>query len=115
MNPTEDQTARIGRRATNQLPLGIGVIGCGYWGPHLIRNLHGLADAELLAVADVRPDRLECVGRNYPTVDLFSDHEQLLKTAAEALRWSRMLGSRGLFAQFFFRLSSGTAGSRSTS
>ena len=85
VNPTEDQTARIGRRGTNQGPVGIAVIGCGYWGPHLIRNLQGLADAQLLAVADVRPDRLEYVHRNYPTVDLYSDHEQLLKTAADAV------------------------------
>ncbi len=38
--------------------IGIGVIGCGYWGPNLIRNLYELEDCRLSAVCDVREDRL---------------------------------------------------------
>ncbi len=26
----------------------VGVIGCGYWGPHLIRNLHDMPEATWL-------------------------------------------------------------------
>ena len=51
-------------RRDGERRIGIGVIGCGYWGPHLIRNLHALTDAEVLGVADRRPDRLEYVGRS---------------------------------------------------
>jgi hypothetical protein len=29
----------------------VGVIGCGYWGPHLVRNLHEMGEADLLALA----------------------------------------------------------------
>jgi predicted dehydrogenase len=38
--------------------VGIGVIGCGYWGPNLIRNFSALPVARVVAVADVNPARL---------------------------------------------------------
>lgn len=41
--------------------LRIGVIGCGYWGPNLIRNFADLPTAEMVAVADLREDRLKMV------------------------------------------------------
>lgn len=36
-----------------------GVIGYGYWGPNLLRNLSGHPQIELAALADARPQRLE--------------------------------------------------------
>src|SRR5437764_6065053 len=65
-------------------PVRVGVIGCGYWGPHLIRNLHEIAESELLAVADVRPERLHYVGARYPGVRCFADHRELLATEVDA-------------------------------
>src|SRR2546426_8942692 len=41
--------------------INIGVIGCGYWGPNLIRNLTKVKDCCVVAVADQRPERLEAV------------------------------------------------------
>src|SRR5437870_971979 len=41
--------------------INIGVIGCGYWGPNLIRNLNKVKDCCVVAVADQRADRLEAV------------------------------------------------------
>lgn len=63
----------------------VGVIGCGYWGPQLIRNLHEMPNAELIGVADAKPERLEFVKRHYPEVRLFSSHTQLLETDVEAV------------------------------
>ncbi|HXM55160.1 MAG TPA: Gfo/Idh/MocA family oxidoreductase, partial [Candidatus Dormibacteraeota bacterium] len=63
----------------------VGVIGCGYWGPHLIRNLHDMADAELVAVSDRRPERLEYVATRYPGVQLFTDHRRLLAGDVDAV------------------------------
>src|SRR5439155_22140554 len=37
------------------------VIGCGYWGPNLIRNITKVKDCRLVAIADQRPERLESV------------------------------------------------------
>lgn len=44
----------------------IGVIGAGYWGPNLIRNFSEIPEAELVAVADLRKDRLTHIANRYP-------------------------------------------------
>jgi predicted dehydrogenase len=62
-----------------------GVVGCGYWGPHLIRNLHDMPEVELVGVAEQRPDRRQYVRRSYPAVRPFSDHRQLLESEADAI------------------------------
>src|SRR5438093_7912912 len=41
--------------------INIGVIGCGYWGPNLIRNLFKVPGCQVVAVADKRTDRFEAV------------------------------------------------------
>jgi predicted dehydrogenase len=49
-------------------PVRVAVIGLGYWGPNLVRNLAELDQAELVAVCDLDPERLALVGRRYPAV-----------------------------------------------
>ena len=66
-------------------PVRVGVIGCGYWGPHLVRNLHDIADSKLVGISDLRPERLEQVGARYPAVRRFVDHQDLLATDVEAV------------------------------
>src|SRR5215469_15268710 len=63
----------------------VGVIGCGYWGPHLVRNLHEITEAELLAVSDLRPERLDYVATRYPGVRVLSEHTDLLATDVDAV------------------------------
>lgn len=63
----------------------VGVIGCGYWGPHLVRNLHEITEAELLAVSDLRPERLDYVATRYPGVCLLSEYRDLLATDVDAV------------------------------
>ena len=48
--------------------IGIGVIGYGYWGPNLVRNFVQVPGAHVVAVSDVRPDRLASIHKQYPTV-----------------------------------------------
>jgi predicted dehydrogenase len=38
--------------------LRVGVVGCGYWGPKLIRNFSEIPGARVTAVCDLRADRL---------------------------------------------------------
>ena len=47
-------------------PLRVGVVGLGYWGPNLARNLQEIEQAELAWLCDLRPDVLEKLGRRYP-------------------------------------------------
>lgn len=43
----------------------VGVVGCGYWGPNLIRNIYQLDCCELAMICDADPERLNRVGRLY--------------------------------------------------
>jgi predicted dehydrogenase len=56
----------------------MGVIGCGYWGPNLIRNFHNNAEVEVVAMADLDPDRLQRVGGLYPTVARTTDAREVI-------------------------------------
>jgi predicted dehydrogenase len=48
--------------------LRFGVVGVGYWGPNLVRNLHELEGAEVRWVCDLRPEGLAAIERRYPGV-----------------------------------------------
>jgi predicted dehydrogenase len=56
----------------------IGVIGCGYWGPNLLRNFSENEDARLLWMCDLDTRRLETLGRRYPSAKTTPDYRQLL-------------------------------------
>ena len=66
-------------------PVRVGVIGCGYWGPQLIRNFYELPAARLTGVAETRPERLEHVRHRYRGTQVFSDHRALLATDVDAI------------------------------
>jgi predicted dehydrogenase len=54
----------------------VGVVGCGYWGPNLVRNLKQAADCDLKILCDLSQERLKHMRRLYPdlaTTDQFSD------------------------------------------
>jgi len=38
--------------------IGIGVIGYGYWGPNLVRNFSDVPGCRVVAVSDMRSERL---------------------------------------------------------
>ena len=56
----------------------IGVIGYGYWGPNIVRNVSGLERCELVAICDQSSVALNRVGRQYPGVRLTSDVSDVL-------------------------------------
>jgi predicted dehydrogenase len=56
----------------------IGVVGCGYWGPKLIRNFQSIDTCEVKMVADLDPNRLKEIRLNYPAVELTTDASELL-------------------------------------
>ena len=58
-------------------PTRIGLIGYGYWGPNLARNFHSLANAQLVAVADADPKRLDEPARLYHA-RTYADYRELL-------------------------------------
>jgi predicted dehydrogenase len=54
------------------------VIGCGYWGPNLVRTFNELEGAQLVRVADVRPGRREFISKRYPEVETTSEANDIL-------------------------------------
>jgi predicted dehydrogenase len=59
-------------------PLGVAVIGAGYWGPNLVRNFRGSANWDLVGVCDLNPERARQVIGNRSTVEVFTDLAQVL-------------------------------------
>lgn len=61
--------------------LGIGVIGCGYWGPNHVRVFSGLKGCSVRAVADPSAERLTVVGEAFPGLRRYADYRALLADA----------------------------------
>ncbi|HEX7526369.1 MAG TPA: Gfo/Idh/MocA family oxidoreductase, partial [Gaiellaceae bacterium] len=59
-------------------PLRIGVVGLGYWGPNLVRNLHEVPDVEVAAICDLDEAALAKVGRRFPAVRQTTSYEDML-------------------------------------
>jgi predicted dehydrogenase len=63
----------------------VGVIGCGYWGPKLVRNFRTLPNTELRYVADLREERLGHVRELYPDVQVTTDFRHVLESDVDAV------------------------------
>jgi len=58
--------------------IAIGVLGCGYWGPLLVRNFKGLPDCRVKAVCDMSQARLKHLITLYPDVEGVTDPQQFV-------------------------------------
>ena len=63
-------------------PLRAAVIGLGYWGPNLVRNLHELPDMEVAWVCDLRQPALASMERRYPAIPRTSKVSKVLEDQA---------------------------------
>jgi predicted dehydrogenase len=59
-------------------PIVVGVVGCGYWGPNLVRNLKGLSNCNLRAMCDTSEARLAHLRGLYSDVEGVTDYDHLL-------------------------------------
>lgn len=66
-------------------PVRVGVVGCGYWGPKLARNLDALPGVELVAVADPSSDRRAHMAEGFPRARVLADHRALLDLGLDAV------------------------------
>ncbi len=58
--------------------LTVGVIGCGYWGPNLIRNFINLKAADVKICSDIDAGRLEHMKRLYPSLATTTDYKDII-------------------------------------
>lgn len=57
----------------------VGVIGYGYWGPNIVRNLQSLERAAITALCDKNAAALRRASRAYPGLHLTTDFSELLR------------------------------------
>jgi predicted dehydrogenase len=63
-------------------PVRVAVVGLGYWGPNLVRNLYELPEAEVRWICDRRPESLGAVQRRYPAIRATQVFEEVLEDSS---------------------------------
>lgn len=56
----------------------IGVIGYGYWGPNIVRNLQSLDGNQVVAICDKNPESLRRAKQAHPNLEVTPDSAELL-------------------------------------
>ncbi len=62
--------------------LNIAVIGCGYWGPNLIRNFRSQPDCIVKTMCDISEERLDHMSSLYREIDTTSNVDSIFKDPA---------------------------------
>jgi len=63
----------------------IGIAGCGYWGPNLVRNCVANEQIQVKRVCDINPGRLAFVKHQYPFIEATCRFEDLLADDIDAV------------------------------
>jgi predicted dehydrogenase len=58
--------------------MNFGVIGYGYWGPNIVRNLASLDDSQVLAIAEISPSARKRAQKAYPGVKVTSNASEVI-------------------------------------
>ena len=58
--------------------ISVGVVGCGYWGPNLIRNFSALPECDLKVICDLDIQRLNHLKSLYQKVEISTDFKALV-------------------------------------
>ena len=59
--------------------LNVAVIGCGYWGPNLVRNLFENRHTNRVLACDLDLAKLQRVALRYPSVEVGTDYREFLR------------------------------------
>lgn len=60
----------------------VGVIGCGYWGPNLVRNFSEARDSQVVSCCDLRKERLDFINSRYPFVQTTASYQDILQDSS---------------------------------
>ncbi len=63
----------------------IGAIGCGYWGPNLIRNFVEISTSEVIIVSDLQKERLSSIASRYPKVRVTQNYKEIFEQDLNAV------------------------------
>ena len=56
----------------------VAIVGCGYWGPNLIRNFNSLENSTVRAICDMSESRLAHMNTLYPAAETTTDFDVLI-------------------------------------
>ena len=89
--PGESSCAHIVDRRRGRAPsepaVRVGVIGYGYWGPNIVRNLFALEACEVVAVCDKNPASLQKARAPVPGLHLTDRRQRGAHVARTSTRW----------------------------
>jgi predicted dehydrogenase len=75
---TKPQTLDSGEKQGSTATVKFGVVGYGYWGPNVVRNLDRLEEVEVVAVCDKSPAARRKVSKAYPDALVTDDPAVLM-------------------------------------
>jgi predicted dehydrogenase len=61
--------------------INVALIGYGYWGVNLLRNLMSLPSCNVLLVCEANPDRINLLNQSYPFIQTTSDFNDVLNNS----------------------------------
>ena len=73
---TPENSPAVPRRGSDVVRFGI--IGYGYWGPKVVRNLEHLPQAEVLTLCDLNVAARKRAHKDYPQVEIVSDPNEVM-------------------------------------
>lgn len=59
--------------------INVGIVGCGYWGPNLIRNLNNLSGCKVKTICDTDLDRLSHMQKLYPGAEITEEFDAIIQ------------------------------------
>jgi len=56
----------------------VALIGYGYWGVNLLRNLTSIKQSEVVLVCDSREERIQAINQTYPGINTTTSFEDVI-------------------------------------
>ncbi len=60
--------------------INVGIIGFGYWGPNLVRNFLSIGICNVKMIAELNPERVEIIKKNYTNISCVQDANELINS-----------------------------------
>ena len=60
--------------------MNFGVIGYGYWGPNIVRNLVSLEGSQVIAIAEISPNARARAQKAYPRIKVTGDTAEVISS-----------------------------------
>ena len=60
------------------MPINVGIIGLGYWGPNFLRNFVTAEDSKVIICCDIKPDRCKKFATLYPGIEFTQNSDEVI-------------------------------------